>query len=95
MIHLSHTTAQIARVVRTIRFPLLTLRAPLRAAVDLADEDVLAVEGFQPRTVRVWIGGYVGALFDISVAFVCSFSQLFGSFALGLLAGGKGHEARV
>lgn len=95
MIHLPHATAQIARMVRTIRFPLLTLGTPLRTPVDLADENVLAVEGFQPRTVRVGVGGHVGALFVISAAFVSSFSQLLGSFALGLLAGGKGHEARV
>lgn len=56
MVHLAHAALQLARVVGAVGLPLAAIGAPLRTAVGLADEDILAVKGLEAGAVWVLVG---------------------------------------
>lgn len=65
MVHLPNTVPQFPRMVRAIRFPGPTLRAPLGPPVTLTHKNILAVEALESWAVRVLIRWVVRSRLDV------------------------------
>ena len=98
VVHLSHATPNLARVVRTVGLPLTTARAPLRTAVCLADKHVFAVKAFKPWAIRIHVYRCPRLSLDIRLLIATSASSsrrrlLF--VCVVCLAVDERHQARV
>ena len=56
VVHLADAMFQLARMMRSVRFPLPAFGTPLWPAVGLADKDLLAVKGLEAGAVQVRVG---------------------------------------
>ncbi len=56
MIHLPYTAPTVFTVMRPVRLPICTLRAPLGLPIHVANKYILRIEKLQPWWVRVIVG---------------------------------------
>lgn len=67
MVHFADAETQFPRVMRTIRLPQRTIRAPPGTAVAFARKDVFAVKGFEAGTVGIEVWRRPGVILRITL----------------------------